>query len=524
MAADSEVIRGAEYVSPPSVPTFKTVDMRTLPPAPEWKPGDPIKSIPRLMHGGPVSVQPPMNPVFGHDPLVQNQINFVPTRSPRAFGSTIINQNVLSGTAQPNDPTGDIGTLQFVAAINGPGGGQFAAYDKATGTQVVAPTLMEGLGSGGVCASGLGDPIVLFDELANRWVLTEFSSQAGNSLCMYISNIDDLDGPAPVTWTRYVFTMPSFPDYPKYGVWPNAYFVGANEDGTTGRRPFYAMDRQLMLAGLPATFQRLTIPNLTGFGFQMTQPADLAGTIAPPLNAPGLFMRHRDDEPNNPGSNDPTMDFIELYEMNVDFVTPANSTITGPSNFGVAEFSSDLNGLTAFEAFPQPSGSRLDPLRETVMHRLVYRRLPTYEVLVANFVTDLFLGAGSIYANDTGAVRWVELRRSLVDPDVFFQNGFEDGATRGGAQWALHQQGTYAPEDTAGTPLEQGDRWMAASSVDENGNIALAYNHVRQAPAISAGLRYTGRLASDPLGVMTAGENLIVAGGQVVSLAERGLI
>jgi subtilisin-like proprotein convertase family protein len=516
-AAEVAVVRGAEWVSPPSMPDVKTVDMRRLPPAPEWKPGDPIRSIPRLFFGDPNAPVPvPRNPVFGHDALVDHQVNFrAPV--PAAFGTPTFNQNVISSTAQPNDPTGDIGTHQFVAAINGSSGSDFAVYDKVTGAIVVPRTTIQSLGSGGLCAAGRGDPIVLFDELASRWLLTEFTS-SGNGLCVYISDVADLSG--SVTWTRYLFTLPNFPDYPKYGVWPNAYFVGANEGSASSTvRPFYAMDRQKMLAGLPATLQRLTIPNLAGFGFQMTQPADLAGSNAPDADAPGLFMRHRDDEAHNPGSNNPNADFIELYEFAVDWTTPANSAITGPITFQISEFSSNLNGLSAFEAFPQPNGVRLDPLRETVMHRLTYRRLPEYEVLVGNFVTDLFLGAGSIYPNDTGAVRWFELRRPTGPQDGVFANGFEGGGAQPDGsvgQWTLHQEGTFAPEDTIGTPAEQGDRWMAASSVDQDGNIALAYNMVRQAPAISAGLRYTGRLANDPLGVMTAAENLIIdASGSV---------
>jgi hypothetical protein len=508
------VTQGADWVSPPSVPTVKTVDMRSLPPAPGWKPGDPIKSIPRLSYGPPADPNPvPVNPVFGHDPLVDLQQRFV-GRQTRALSAPIINQNVLNSTAQPNDPTGDIGPLQFVAAINGTGGGQFAVYNKTTGAQVVAPTLMENLSTtAGICRTGLGDPIVLFDELANRWVLTEFT-QGANGLCVYLSDVADLSG--TVTWTRYEFTLPSFPDYPKYGMWPSAYFVGANEGGTAGARPFYAMNRQAMLAGTPATLQRLTIPNLAGFSFQMTQPADLAGSTAPPANAPGIFMRHRDDEAHNAGSNNPNADFLELYEFNVNWTTPANSTITGPTTFSMPEFSSNLNGLTAFQAFPQPSGQRLDPLRETVMHRLTYRRTPSYEVLVGNLVTDLFLGAGSQFPDDTGAVRWFELRRVPGEVPELFANGFEDGAAPGA--WALHQTGTYAPADGA-APADQGDRWMAASSIDQDGNIALAYNMVRQGgtPAIPAGLRYTGRLAGDPLGVMTATETTIVDGTGSVS-------
>jgi hypothetical protein len=511
--ADGVTVRyGAEWVSAPVTPTTKTVDMQALPPAPEWQPGDPIVEIPRQFYGDPKAPIPvPANPVAGSDPLAARQRE-AGARTGGGFGTPVLNFNVLQGTAQPNDPTGDIGTLQYVAAINGPGGGQFAVYDKVTGNQVVAPTLMEGLGTGGVCASGLGDPIVVFDELASRWVITEFSTQAGNSLCVYISNTADLSG--TVTWTRYAFTLPSFPDYPKYGVWPDAYYVGANEGGTGGARPLYAMNRVAMLAGQPATLQRLTTPSLSGFGFQMIQPADITGGAAPPAGSPGIFMRHRDDEVHNPAPNDPLRDFLQLYEYRVDWTTPANSSITGPIAVPIAEFSSNLNGLSAFEAFPQPSGTRLDPLRETVMHRLAYRNLGTYEALVGNLVTDLFLGAGSTFPDDTGAVRWFELRRSLGPGETLFLNGFEDSSPNPNP-WTLHQEGTYAPTD--GTPLEQADRWMAASSIDEAGNIGLAYNVVRQSPAISTGVRYTGRLASDPLGVMTEAEVTAVAGSASTS-------
>lgn len=504
MAAEPPaVVRGADWVSAPAQPTVLTVQMRNLPPVPAWRPGDPIREIPRRSNRDPNAPVPtPVNPTWGDDPLAAAQ-RFMMPRSPRAFSVPLVNLDVLSNPAiSPNDPTGDIGPAHFVASINSSGGSQFAVYNKTTGATLVAPTLMDGLGSGGACAAGAGDPIVLFDELASRWVLTEFTDGA-NVLCVYLSDGADISG--TVTWTRYSFTLPSFPDYPKYGVWPDAYYVGANENNAV-----YAMDRQKMLAGQAATLQRFSIPLLAGFGFQMIQPADITGSTPPEPGSPGIFMRHRDDESHNAGANNPNNDFLEMFEFRVNWVTPASSTVTGPVAFPMAEFSSNLNGLTAFQAFPQPSGQRLDPLRETVMHRLTYRNMGTHEVLVGNLVTDLFLGAGSTYPDDTGAVRWFEMRRPLGPPDGFFADGFET-TTRGATQpWVLHQHGTFAPAD--GTPAEQGDRWMAASSVDESGNIALAYNYVRQSPAVSAGLRYTGRLESDPLGVMTAPETQIVAG------------
>ncbi len=515
-AGDIAVTRGAEWVSAPVSPTRLTVDMRLLPRVPAWKPGDPIVEIPRQFYGDPNAPVPvPVNKTAATDPLVDQQRSYQPS-APQGGGFTtpLVNINVLGSGAQPNDPTGDIGTLQFVAAINGTGGGNLAVYNKSTGAQVIGPTLISSLNNtgGGACASGLGDPVVLFDELANRWVITEFSSQAGRSLCVYLSDVADLSG--TVTWTRYAFQLPSFPDYPKYGVWPDAYFVGANESSTGGQRPFYALDRLRMLAGQAATLQRLTIPNLAGFGFQMTQPADLSGTDLPPTGSPAYFMRHRDDESHNAGSNDPMQDFLELFEFRVDWTTPANSSITGPISIPIPEFSSNLNGLSAFNAFPQPSAQKLDPLRETVMHRLAYRNLGAYEALVGNLTTDLFLGAGSTFPDDTGAVRWFELRRQR-NANIIFADGFGDPVTAGQGAWALQQVGTFAPSD--GTPAEQADRWMAASNIDSSGNIALAYNTVRQAPGIFAGLRYTGRLQGDAAGVMTAPETEIVAGTGSVS-------
>ncbi len=509
-----QVRQGAEWVSPPTVPSVLTVDMRQLPAAPEWKPGDPLVEIPRQFYGDRHAPTPvPVNPVAGHDLLADLQQAFDRTQGlSRNFTVPLRSFDGIRSTASPNDPTGDVGTQQFVMSINGAGGSQVAVYDKNSGAQVGNNFTMASLGSGGLCATaGAGDPIILFDELANRWVLTEFTG-SGNQLCVYISNTDNLAG--TVTWRRYSFTFPGFPDYPKYGVWPDAYYVGANEDGTNGRRPLYAMDRVRMLAGEAATMQRLTVANLAGFGFQLVQPADITGGNAPAAGTPGIFMRHRDDEAHNAGANNPNGDFLEMFQFAVNWATPANSSITGPISIPIAEYSSNLNGLSSFEAFPQANNQRLDPLREPVMHRLVYRRFDTYEALVGNFVTDLFLGAGSAFPDDTGAVRWFELRRNLSSTDLVFRSGFEasnavDGAA---APWALHQQGTFAPEDSPGVPANQADRWMGGINIDAAGNIGLAYNVVRQSPAISTAIRYTGRLRNDPLGVMTQGETLAIAG------------
>ncbi len=472
---------GAEWVSASIAPDVVFLSLAALPLAPQWRPGDPIREIPRRVFGDAVTQPIAIAQPDPADPLAALQRNQHRVLVPDTFLTPTINIAGANFSAvSPPDPTGDIGTTHYVQAANAAGGSQFRIYDKA-GNLVAGPIAMDSLAAGTPCASGLGDPVVLFDEAAGRWLFTEFT-QVGNALCFYISEL--ADPTLAQTWTRYAFTAPNFPDYPKYGVWPDAYYVGSNENGNV---PMYAFDRQRMLAGLPMSVQRFTAAPLAGFSFQVLQPADLDGADAPPPGAPGVFIRHRDDEVHNSGSNQPTRDFLELFEVRVDWATPANSTLTGPVQIPITEFSSDLNGLATFNVFPQPSGQRIDSLREPVMFRLAYRSFGVFEQLVGNMVTDTD-------GQDTGGVRWFELRR-----------------TAGTLQpWQLYQEGTVAMGDFI-------DRWMGAIASDKVGNIALAYSAVRDASShglpesdnVSAGLRYIGRRDGDPAQVMTSGESIL---------------
>ncbi|MEO1997947.1 MAG: pre-peptidase C-terminal domain-containing protein, partial [Planctomycetaceae bacterium] len=332
---------------------------------------------------------------------------------------------------------------------------------------------MDSLATSGPGTDGVGDPIVLFDHLANRWFLAEFSGSA-NGLSVFVSQTSD---PTAGTWNEYFFNTPNFPDYPKFSVWPDGYYVSTNEGGGV---PVYVLDRENMLLGNVARpIQRFTAPDLAGFGFQALTPADLDGA-APPTGAAAIFMRHRDDEVHNVGTNDPSQDFLEIWEFDTDFDTPANSSFTQILDLPVAEFDSDLNGLFAFEAFPQPgTATLLDPLREVIMWRLQYRNFGTHETLVGNLVTD-------VDGTDHGGVRWFELRRT--------------GGLSG--TWTLHQEGTIAPDAH--------NRWMGAIAMDGNGNIAVGYNI--SSSTVSPGIRYTGRLANDPLGTMPQGEHTLIDG------------
>ncbi|MDJ0839286.1 MAG: hypothetical protein QNK37_22400, partial [Acidobacteriota bacterium] len=448
-------------VSPPTYPKIIDVDLRDLPRKAEWAPGQPIKEIPKRVYHNADEIKPKPQ----RDSLVDN-VYRAPTR---ALSGTVLNYAGQGFTGvNPPDTVGDVGKDYYIQSINGGGGALYVIYNKSDGSVAAGPFSMESLGTGN-CGSGLGDPIILYDELAERWMISEFSS-SGNLMCVYVSQTSN-----PITggWFNYSFQGNSFPDYPKYGVWPDAYYVGTNES-TLG---LYAFDRNAMLAGNPATSQRFSTADLSGFGFQMIQPADLDGTTAPPANSPGIFMRHRDTEVHS-GISNPSGDYLEIFEFTVDFNNSSNSSLTGPTLIEIAEIDSSLCGLTSFNCFPQPgTATTLDPLREVVMQRLVYRNFGTHETLVGCLVTD-------VNGSDLGGIRWFELRNT-------------------GSGWTLFQEGTYSPDSV--------NRWMGAIAMDASGNIAVGYN-VSDSTSTFPGLRYAGRLSTDPLGTLGQGEFTIVNG------------
>ena len=380
-----------DRVSDPVEPYIVDIDLRELPPPVQWQPGDSIKEVPRRKTSFPQEVKEPRPSV---DPLLELQERAAMPENTRAFDAPILNFDGqgFSGV-NPPDTVGDIGIDYYIQSINAGGGATYVIYNKSDGSVAAGPLDMDVLGTG-ICSGGLGDPIILYDEPAGRWMISEFSGN-GNALCVYISQTGD---PISGGWFSYTFTTPSFPDYPHYGVWNDAYYVGTNEGG----RIIYAMDRTQMLAGAAATMQRFVVPDLAGFGFNALTPADLDGSDMAPPGSPGIIMGHRDDEVHNGGSADPTQDWLDIYELTIDFDTPGNSSLVGPTSVGIGEFDSHLCGLTSFSCFPMPgSGTTLDPLREVIMHRLTYRNFGSHQTLVGNHVTD-------VDGTDRGGLRWWE--------------------------------------------------------------------------------------------------------------------
>jgi hypothetical protein len=381
---------------------------------------------------------------------------------------------------QPPDSDGDVGPNHYVVMVNL----HFAIYNKA-GALLFGPVANNTLwsGFGGACQTqNAGDPIVLHDQMANRWIFTQFTSAAPFLNCLAVSTTADPMGP----YTRYALPVPTnvLPDYPKWGVWPNAYFLSTREVGAS-RIGAYAIDRAQVLAGNPAAqIISFSVPGGAGGGATGGDgllPSDMDGTLPPPAGSPNYFAGTMD----NNGPYGATQDAINWWKFTVDFVTPANSSFVLASQIPVAAFNSVMPPpcATSRDCIPQPGTAiRVDHLgyRQRPTWRLAYRNFGTHESLVTNQSVDA--GGGM------SGVRWYEIRNPNAVPPTLFQ------------------QGTYAPGLTDGI-----HRWMGSIAMDRAGNMGLGYS-ASNATTVFPGIRFTGRLQADPLGTMPQGEGIIVDG------------
>lgn len=407
---------------------------------------------------------PPQSASHQQDPALQGAVGpLVGTTAGLNFAGVGNGDYGFAPNAAPPDTNASVGATQVVQWVNE----SFAVFDKSTGAIAAGfpkagNTVWAGFG-GGCQTNNDGDPIVQYDKANNRWILTQFSVTTTPYLqCVAVSTTSDATG----TYNRYSFNYGTqFPDYPKVGVWPDAYYISFNifNNGSTfAGSKVCAYDGAAMRNGAAAT--QVCFQLSTSFGGLL--PSDLDGATAPPAGSPNFVL--------NFGTNS-----LNLWKFHVDFVTPSNSTFTGPTNIPVAAFNVPCSGGGA--CIPQPSTSqKLDSLGDRLMYRLAYRNRAGVESLVVNHS----VAVGTNKHNSITSVRWYELRSPNGTPTVF-------------------QQGTLSTADGI-------HRWMGSIAMDKVGDMAVGYS--ASSGSILPSIRYTGRVPTDPLGQMQT-ENIIQNGG-----------
>ncbi len=351
----------------------------------------------------------------------------------------------------PPDNDGAPGTTQYVQYINT----SYAVWDKS-GNMVLGPLAGNAFwtGFGGSCeADDSGDTIIRFDAAAQRWVVAQFAlnNSAPDYECVAVSTTADATG----AYNRYAFPFTDFPDYPKLGVWPDAYYLTFNNFNISGSAYVgdnaCAADRSKMLAGTAATlvcFQQ----DGNQFG---ELPSDLDGATPPAAGTPNFVV-----ELDPSGSAN-----LDMFKFHVDFTTPASSTFTGPTLIPVAAFTPLCNGGNCV---PQPGTGTdlLDSLADRLMYRLVYRNFGDHTTLLVSH---------SIVAGSSGGLRWYEIHNPETSPAVF-------------------QSGTFAPDSLY--------RWMPSMAMDQNQDIAVGFSRSGKAAGEYPSLVYAGRVPTDPAGTL----------------------
>lgn len=450
------------------------------------------KPIPRAEDRGGSMIDPPGN-TLGKleagpqtpDRVAQTELGFGNIPAPLI---SFDGPNNISGVSPP-DPIGDVGPNHYVVMSNL----FFQIFDKS-GVSAFGPAANNTLWTdfGGACENeNSGDPVVLHDQLADRWLLSQFTSAGPEFFfCVAISTSPDPTG----TYFRYaISTGSNFPDYPKAGVWDNGYYISTREFAGNNFAGIgaYAMDKQAVLNGDPnaVILGFLAPPGAqpfnTGDGLL---PADLDGFTLPPAGSPNYFVGSMDDG----GPYGAPQDALTFWRFQADFDNPPASSFTLTETIPIAAidtiFPCPGGGRSCI---PQPgTGNLVDILsyRQRPIHRLAYRNFGSHESLVTNQSVE---GPNLVAGN-----RWWEIRLPGGTP-------------------VIHQEGTFSPGATDGI-----HRWMGSAAMDSAGNIAIGYS-ASDATSVFPSLRYSGRLSSDPLGSMPQGEGSIVEGSGAQTTSQR---
>jgi hypothetical protein len=348
------------------------------------------------------------------------------------------------------DSNGAVGATQYMQWTNA----RYEIYSKTNGKKILGPISAKLLWAtlGGECATtNAGDGIINYDKAAQRWVVTHHTGGGVPYLqCVAVSTTSDATG----SYYLYAFQLTStyYPDYPQLGVWSDAYYVTANLLTPSGfanvAGQVCALNRADMLIG-SANATAQCLQTTTNTAFSVLQPADLDGSTAPPSGAPNYLMALDNNS-------------IDLYAFHVNWVTPADTTLTLTANLPVTPFTEACNGAMCI---PQEGSTEvLDGVGDRLLHRLAYRNMGSYDTMVITH---------SVVSGSSVGVRWYEIRNPGTAP-------------------AVYQQGTYAPDSNY--------RWLGSLAMDHMGDLAVGYSV--SSSSMYPSIRATGRLSTDALGTL----------------------
>jgi subtilisin-like proprotein convertase family protein len=373
-------------------------------------------------------------------------------------------------SSQPTDPAGAVGPNHYISVINT----AYQIFDKEGNSLtngLVAPSNIFTL-SNQCC-----DLTASYDNDADRWVLSILSTTAGTQIAVS-------DGPDPVNtgWTLY--TWGQINDYQKLSVWRDGYYMTDQQ----AANQVHVFERAAMIDNDASTVPQIVtfaLPGLATSGFHSTQVLNISNGDWPTSGGATVIFLQDDAYPGV------SEDHIKIWTIDMDWADTANSTVSAAQELrgadGVTPFVSVFDG-GSFANLDQPNGgSRIDALQAIIMNQAQYRRFPSYNSAIFNFVVDV---DGS--AAKQAGIRWYEIRQ-----------------TTDGEPWTIHQEGTYTAPD-------ERHAWNASMIMDVQGNIGMGYTSMSSPNStddqVYAGSYYTGRFANDPLGTMTVEEEVITAG------------
>ena len=360
-----------------------------------------------------------------------------------------------------------------------------------TGTSLYGPvttsTIWNGF-NGNWSGHNDGDAVVLYDENADRWLISQFAYDCTGTPYTEYQLVAISTSPDPTgTYYRYAFQFDYMPDYPKLGVWNDGYYLAVNRYNTNlGSQPFIGvgaavLERSKMLTGdVSARMIYFKTETLGGSGSGLGTdcysmlPSDCDGTL--PANGTPNYFTYINDNTTG-GANE-----LRIWTLHTDWITTTNSTFTFVTALPVTAYT--MLGTSTGVVPQQGTTNNLDGLGDRLMFRNQYRNFGSYET----FVTCHSVSTGGL-----AGVRWYEYRKT-------------------GTAWSVYQQGTYAPGDGKW-------RWLGSIAMNASGDIGLAYTV--SSSTMYPSIYFTGRRANDPLGNMTVAEGIIQTGTVSLTGATR---